>query len=214
MLLQAPQDCRVSEVNYSTAHHWYSIYLETMGKHEEAIAGARRALELDPLSLIINTSSGGRHHYACRYDQAIEQYRRTLEMDPNFGYAHWALGQAYEQKGMYEEAIAKCQRAITLSGDDPPFIATLGHTYTVAGKRSEEMKILKELKERSKREYVTTYYIAGMYAGLGQKEQAFEWLEKAYEEREVALAKVDPWFDPLRSDPRFQSLLHRMNLPG
>ena len=185
-----------------------------MGKHEEAIAGARRALELDPLSLIINTSSGGRHHYACRYDQAIEQYRRTLEMDPNFGYAHWALGQAYEQKGMYEEAIAKCQRAITLSGDDPPFIATLGHIYAVAGKRSEARKILKELKVRSKREYVTTYYIAGMYAGLGEKEQAFEWLEKGYEEREVALAKVDPWFDPLRSDPRFQSLLCRMNLPG
>ncbi|MEE8200993.1 MAG: hypothetical protein V3R29_07465 [Candidatus Acidoferrales bacterium] len=92
-------------------------------------------------------------------------------------------------------------------------VTALGHTYAVAGKRSEARKILEELKEGSKRENVSPYYIAGMHAGLGEKEQALEWLEKAYEEREVAGAKVDPWFDPLRSDPRFHSLLRRMNFP-
>ena len=92
-------------------------------------------------------------------------------------------------------------------------VAALGHTYAVAGKRSEARKILEELKEGSKRENVSPYYIAGMHAGLGEKEQAFEWLEKAYEEREIGLVKVDPRLDPLRSDPRFQDFLRRMNFP-
>jgi serine/threonine-protein kinase len=201
--------------SYAPAHHWYAEYLAAMGRVDEAIAEKKRARELDPLSLIINSSEGWVLYFARRYDQAIEQLQKALEMDPNFAVAHLWLGWAYEQKGMYEEAIREFQKAVTLFKGSTYPIASLGHAYAVSGKRGEALKLLNELKELSKRRYVSAYDLALVYAGLGEKDQAFKWLEKAYEERYgwITMLKLEPRFDPLRADPRFQSLLRRMNFP-
>jgi TolB-like protein len=201
--------------NYATAHHWYSDYLGEMGRHEEAIAEIKRAQQLDPLSLIINTVAGVRFHWARRYDEAVEQLRKTLEMDPNFAVAHHWLGQVYEQMGQHESAIAEHQKAIRASGGSSQAVAALGHAYAAAGKRNEALRILADLNERRKTAYVSPYDIAVIHVALGEKDQAFEWLEKAYQERAapIVVLKVDPRLDPLRSDPRFQGLLRRMNFP-
>jgi serine/threonine protein kinase/Flp pilus assembly protein TadD len=201
--------------NNTSAHQWYTSYLSAMGRHDEAIARAKRAQELDPLSLVINTMVGRTFYFARQYDQAIEQFRKTLELDPNFALAQHFLGQAYEQKGMYDEAFAVFQKGITLSGGRSQMVAFLGHAYAVSGKRGEALKTLDELKELSKRRYVGPYNVALVYAGLGEKDQAFEWLQKGYEERssELLWLAVIPGFDSLRSDPRFADLLRRMGLP-
>jgi tetratricopeptide (TPR) repeat protein len=200
--------------NYSTAHHWYAQYLIHLGRIEEGLAESKRAQELDPLSLIINSAWAERLNYARQYDRAIEQLQKTLELDPNFAHAHWQLGRAYEQKGMYEEAIAELQKAITLSGSSPVMVAALGHAYAVSGKSGKALKILDELKASSQRSYIPPSSLAAIDTGLGQKDQAFAWLQKAYEERDMWLGflKVDPDFDSLRSDPRFEDLLRRIGL--
>jgi tetratricopeptide (TPR) repeat protein len=201
--------------NYATAHHWYSDYLQGRGRQDEAIAEIKRALELDPLSLIINAVAGQQLYSGRRYDQAVEQLRKALEMDPNFALAHWFLGDTYEQKAEYESAIAEYQKARTASGGSTYAVAALGRAYAAAGKRREALKILGELKELSKRTYVSPYFMGSIYIALGGKDQALEWLQKAYEERDpwMGYLKVEPAFDPLRSDPRFQDLLRRMNFP-
>jgi tetratricopeptide (TPR) repeat protein len=200
---------------YANAHHWYADYLSAMGRHDEAVLEAKRAQELDPLSLIINTWLGRRFYLARQYDRAIEQCRKTIDMDPSFLPAHLHLGLGYEQKKMYKEAIAEFQTAISLSDGSPIYVAAVGHAYATEGRKSEALKVLDQLKELSKRRYVSAYWIAQIYAALGEKEQAFEWLRKAYEERSVWMVylKVDPGLDPLRSDPRFQELVRRMNFP-
>ena len=202
--------------NYAMGHLWYAGgYLAAMGRLEEAITESKRAQDLDPLLLIINAFHGWWLYFARQYDQAIEQERKTLELDPNFAPAHWVLGQVYEQQERFEVAIAEFQEAVTHSGGSTMMRAALGRAYAVAGKRDEALKMLNELKERAKRSYVSPVGIAIIYVGLGEKEQAFSWLEKAYEDRSTWLIflKVEPRFDPLRSDPRFQSLLRRMNFP-
>lgn len=200
---------------YAGAHQWYSAYLTAMGRHREAIAEIRRAQELDPLSAHINMSVAVRVFMARQYDQAIEQCQKTLEMDPNFATARYWLGLAYEQKGRYKEALTELQKARDLLGQKE-LAGLVGHTYAVAGKRGEALKILNELLELSKRkdEFIDPSYIAYVYIGLGEKDQAFEWLNKAVERRSGELfgLKVDPVFDPLRSDPRFQELLRRVGL--
>ncbi len=207
---------RAIELNpsYAIAHHWYAEYLAAMGRMDEAIAEKKRALELDPLSLIVNASLGWIFYLARQYDQAIEQLRKTLELDPNFAVAHWLLGQIYEQKEMFKEAIVEFQEAITYSGGNSTILASLGHAYAVAGKRDNAMKVLGKLKELSKRKYVSSYDIAEIYIGIGEKDRAFEWLKNAYEEgaRALVFLKVEPRLDSLRSDPRFTALLKKMNL--
>ncbi|MCI0525947.1 MAG: tetratricopeptide repeat protein, partial [Nitrospira sp.] len=175
--------------NYAPVHQWYTWYLSAMGRHDEAIAEIQKALELDPLSLIINRDVGLTLYFARRYDPAIEQYRKTLEMDPNFNVAYWGLGLAYLQKKMYEEAIPAFQKARSPG--------VLGYAYALSGKKDEAQKVLSHLKEQLKQRYVQSYFLAVIYAGLDEKDQAFQWLQKAYEERSPYLIwlQVDPLYD-------------------
>jgi Flp pilus assembly protein TadD len=200
--------------NYAITHERYAAYLRVMGRLDESIAEIKRAQELDPLSLNINAVVGSHFYYAQQYDQAIEQCQKTLEMDPNFAQAHFHLALAYEQKARYEAAIASLKKAITLSPNDPRFVSALGHAYAVSGQRGEAMKILNQLKDLSRQRYILPLEMAIIYAGLGEKEQTFEWLEKAYADRAWRLPdlKVDPRFDGLHSDPRFADLVKRVGL--
>jgi cytochrome c-type biogenesis protein CcmH/NrfG len=150
-----------------------------------------------------------------RGDNCLEQLRKTLEIDPNFAHAHFHLGMTYLRKEAFADAVAEFQKAVSLSPNVTDYKGGLGYAYAVAGDRAEARKLLEELKARSKQSYVPWFYIAGIYAGLGEKDQAIANLEKAYERREQGLAvmKRAAMFDPLRSDARFQNLLRRMNLP-
>jgi TolB-like protein/Tfp pilus assembly protein PilF/predicted Ser/Thr protein kinase len=200
--------------NYATGHHWYAYFLSDMGRQDEAIAEIKRAQELDPLSLVINLDVGIVFYFARRYDQAIEQYRRALEMDPNFYRTYLYSGQAHVQKGRYEEAIAEMNKARQLD-DNQWVLGELGYAYAVAGKRGEAQKALDQLKGLSKRRYIDPYYVALIHAGLGEKDQAFAWLDKAYKERSTRLTSliVDAELDSLRSDPRFAELVRKVGLP-
>ena len=208
---------RALEINPShwEAHEVYAFYLEAVGRLQEAIAQCKRALELDPLSLITNADVGLAFYMARQYDQAIEQCGKTLEMDPHFIVAHECLGRAYLQKRMFEEAISEFQKTVTLSQGKARFIAFLGEAYGMSGKMDEALGLLEELKKRSSQRYVSAYDIARIHLALGKKDHTLDWLKKAYEERVGYLAwlNVDPAFDPLRPDPRFQDLLRRMNFP-
>ena len=199
--------------NYATAHHWYGeSVLAPLSQFEDAIAQLKRALQLDPLSMIINADVGTVLTNARRYDEAIEQLRKTLEMDPSFYYAHYNLGEALEMKGLTENAIAEYQRAIALN-DDPVPQALLGHLYAKIGKKNEARQILQQLHESSKQHYVSPYLFAMIHIGLGDKNQAIDFLEKTYEDRDgysIAFIKVDPFLDPLRSDPRFEALVQKV----
>ncbi|MCI0487817.1 MAG: winged helix-turn-helix domain-containing protein [Blastocatellia bacterium] len=196
----------------ATAHHRYSVYLLTRGWFGKAMTEIKKAQELDPLSLIINTALSLPYFYARQYDQAIEKFHKVLEMDPSFAPAHYYLGLAHEKNAMHKAAIAEFQKAIELSGGCPLMIAALGHAYAGCGKTREAQKVLDELKEMSKRKYVSSYHIATIYAGLGEKATAFHWLEEAYKERSCFLIrlKIDPLLDGLRSDPRFFDLMQRV----
>lgn len=200
--------------NYATAHQWYANYLVAMGRVDEALVQVQRAKELNLVSLIINLNLGEIFRLARQEDQAIEQYKRTLELDPNFAEAHADLGKAYEQKLMYAEAIAEFEKAITLSTENPLMMAALGHAYAVSGQAEAAKKILDDLHKISKQRYVSSYEIAVIHAGLGDKDKTLESLERAYEERASYLIflNVDPRLDRLRPDPRFQYLLRRMRL--
>jgi TolB-like protein/DNA-binding winged helix-turn-helix (wHTH) protein len=210
---------RAIELNpsYAVAHQWYGGYLGVMGRSKEAIAERKRALELEPLSLIINFELGLAFYYDRDYDQAIEQFQKTLELDQNFPAAHNFLPAAYEQKGMYTEAIAEFKKAIPLTGGSEWSLskAGLGHGYAVTGKKSEARTLLDELKQLSAEEYVPATSVALIYAGLGEKDQAFAWLDKGYEQRafQMQWVRLDPRWDSLRSDPRFQDLMRRMGFP-
>ncbi len=192
----------------------YARYLSSMGRHEEAIAEAKRARELDPLSLSLNNNVGQALLWARQYEGAIEEARKALEIDPNFWVAHLFLGKAYEQKGMYPEAVTALQKAKELSGGSSEATSMIGYVYAVSGRRDEALRVLNELRELSKQRYVSPSHIAMVYAGLGDKEQVYLWLEKAYEDRSQFMTnlKVEPKFDGLRSDPRFTDLMRRVGL--
>jgi serine/threonine-protein kinase len=198
----------------SDAHQMYSYYLSSMGRAEEALAEMNRALELDPASLEKISGVGEILYSSRQYDRATRQYQVALEMEPNSGFTHWALGNVYLQKKMYAEAIAEYQTAIPLSGDSPDEPASLAHAYALIGKTPEARQILDRLKEQSKRRYVAPATIAFIYSGLGDRNEAFAWLDKAYEARDIILVllNADPNFDELRPDPRFKTLLRRMSL--
>jgi DNA-binding winged helix-turn-helix (wHTH) protein/TolB-like protein len=196
--------------NSETGHHLYAMHLAQMGRLDEATAEIRRAQELDPLSLIINMEVGRIFYFKRQYDQAIAQYKKTLELDPNFELARSNLGVAYEQKGMYEEAIAEYQKMPSRG------LAPIGRIYALSGKRREAQKVLVELKEQSKKTYVSPVSMAVIHAGLGENEQAIAWLERALDEGDadrLYFLAVHPTWDGHRSEPRFKDLLRRMGLP-
>ncbi len=210
---------RAIELNprYAPAHQWYGGYLSAIGRFREADAEKKRALELEPLSLIVNFEVGLALYSSRNYDQAIDQFQKTLELDANFPPPHTFLAAAYEQKGMFEEAITAFQRAMSVTQSPAKTLAMagLGHVYAVSGRKTEARKILAELQRLSEHSYVQATDVALVYAGLGDKDKAFAWLDKAYEEHSFALSnlKVEPRFDLLRSDPRFADLLRRIGLP-
>ncbi len=201
--------------DYATAHEWYAIhYLTATGRLEEAVQEMKRALELEPASLVMNTFMGATLYYAGRYDEAIDQCRRTVQMDPNFAVAHWHLGLAYEQKQVLDAATEEFKKAISLSGGSPLMRAALGHAYAKSQKKHEANKMLDELNELSKQQYVSAYEVATIYVALGNNEQAFQLLEEAYGEHSFHLVylNVSPQFKPVSSDRRFQNLVQRVGL--
>jgi tetratricopeptide (TPR) repeat protein len=209
---------RAIELNpsYPAAHQWYALLLASLGRHPQAIAEANRAHELDPLSLLVDAHVGLHYYYARQYDRAIQRLRQTLEFDPNFPAAHYWLGLAYLEKGANQEAIQALQTAVHLFGKPGLIEPDLARAYGLTGNRAAARRILGKLQELSKKKYVPADNIAVIYIGLGDKDRALEWLEKAREEScagSILLLKVAPWLDPLRSDPRFQDLLRRMNFP-
>ena len=201
--------------NYSNAHRFYAIYLVSMGRSEEAVREVRRSEELEPLSVSVKAHLAFIFYFARRYDEAIAAGKKAVELDAMSTVAHQRLGSAYEQTGMFPEAIAEFQKAVDGSNRVQLAVASLAHAFALAGKRAEAEKLLAELKERSGSEYVSSYLIAEIYVALGEKEAAFNLLDKAYDERSIdlVLAKVDPRLDPLRDDPRFQELVKKVGIP-
>lgn len=201
--------------NYANAHNFYAGYLMCRGRADEAIAASNRARELDPFSLSISAQRGFLLENARRYDEAIAQLRSVIAMDPNHYSAYWILGHTYAANKQFDEAITAAQKAVELSERTPGALGILGLAYGLADRKAEAKKVLDELLKLNESRYVTPAALVNVYIGLGDKDKAFEWLEKAYEERSnfVAYLKVFPILDPLRSDPRFNDLLRRVGLP-
>jgi tetratricopeptide (TPR) repeat protein len=200
------------EPNYAEGHRAYAVYLMTVRRHEEALAEAQRARELSPLSLVINTELGFALVRLGRYDEAIEQLQKTLEIDPKFARAYQTMAMAYEGKGDWPRAVEVLQkRPGAGQGGANPW---LGYAYGVMGRRREAMEILERLEKRSQDRYVSPQSPAIIYLGLGDKDEAMAWLEKAYDARAFeVLGFSGPLFDRLSGDARFQDLLRRMRLP-
>jgi len=198
--------------SYAHAHGLYSACLSNVGRHDEAIAEAERAQALDPASSTSVGRVGMTYYFARQYDRALEHFQRALDLDPNDHVAHFDIGLVYERQGKYEQALAEMRRARALGMKDAYSVA--GHIYAISGRRREAQQVLAELDQLSKQEYVPAFHRAYIYIGLGDKERAFEWLEKAYEDREwyLWLLKQETGVDPIRSDPRFQDLLQRIGL--
>jgi TolB-like protein len=200
--------------NSAEAHHWYGDFLTRSGRFDEARVELRKAQELDPLSLLINSSVGRELYFARQYPAAIEQFRKTLDMDRNFVPAQHGIELAYAQNGMFREAVAERQKVLTLSGS-PDLAAAIGDDYRKSGYEGVLQSWLEGLNEVSKRGYVSSYNIAQIQARLGNKLEAYATLEHAYAARDGNLTylKIDPAFDDLRSDPKFQDLLRKLGLP-
>jgi tetratricopeptide (TPR) repeat protein len=200
--------------NYASAHQWYANYLASQGRFDEAIQQTRRTQEIDKTSLIINAHFGFINYLAHRFDDAIKECQKTIELDPSFFVARRYLGLSYAQKGMYKEALAEFEKAIASSGGSPLMRAEYANTLALSGDTTKAEDELRSLIELSKQKYLSAYHIATIYVGLKDKDRAFEWLERAFQERAdwMAFLKVDPRFDSLHSDPRFVDLQRRMNL--
>ena len=200
--------------NYAQAHLWYAMHLAAMGRHDESIAEVKRAQELDPLSLINNTTLGLMLYFAGRYDDAIAQVHNVLELDPDFFVARWQLGLAYEQKGMYAEARSEFEQARKLSPRSPAILGSLGEVDALSGRRKEALNALQQLTRLSKTEFVSPFLIALLETALGDRDQAFACLDKAYDRRDnyLIFLNVDPALRTMRLDARFQNLLQRVGL--
>ena len=200
---------------YTTGHLYYGNHLCVIGDFAGSVAAFEKGRELDPLSLIINTGVGWALYFARQYEKAADSLRRTLEIDANFVLARAVLGLSYLQLGRVQEALSELQAASDLSGASPLYHALLGHAFGLTGSSAEARKILQQLQEQSTQFYVSSFCAAEIYLGLGETEHAIQSLEQAYEDRarELVMLNIEPRFDPLRSDARFQSLIARMSFP-
>lgn len=200
--------------NYATAHHWYAEYLVLVGRFPEGLAQIKRAQELDPFSVIIQTDAGKLFCMARQYDGAVEQLRKAIEMDANFALAQEWLGVAQLEKGRFAEASAAIQSARHADHSVVP-AALLGYTYAAMRRSAEARRVLEESERQAKAKKLGLSWLACAYAELGEKDQAFALLEEEYRAHGTGMTslKVNPLYDPLRSDPRFQDLVRRVGLP-
>ena len=200
---------------YAHGHHWYAHLLFSSGRRDEALAESTRSLDLDPLSPILVVHLGWHYLYTRQHDRALDQLAKALELEPSYALAHWYRGLAYEEKKMYPEALRELTKTKDLLPGNLAVQSDIGHVYAVSGNKSEAEKTIARLKQESTRTYVNLYELALIYIGLGQDDQAFDWLEKAYRERsdQLIYLKVDPRLDPIRSDSRFADLVRRVGIP-
>jgi TolB-like protein/Tfp pilus assembly protein PilF len=207
---------RAIELNprYATGHYWFGFFLAYLGRYEEGYTELRRAIRLDPLSAVIHWGLGFVYWCWRRYDKAVEELQRTIELDPNFAPAHAFLGWVYSLESLHELAITSLRTAVQLS-QGSQWLGSLGRVYAAAGRPEDAREILQQLNQLSKQRYVTPYVLGQTYAALGEIDEAFRWLETGYQERTawMVVLKIDPHLDLLRSDPRFEDLLRRMNFP-
>ncbi len=201
--------------SYAQARLFYSIYLEAMERQDEAIEEAERAKAIDPLSLAINVNLGWQYLQAGRLEQAKRVFESTAELNPNFWSVHWGLGHYFRQKGMYDQAIAAFREAIDLNGGHTLPRKDLGYTYAVSGRSREAREVLGRLEALARDSYVSPYNMATIHVGLGETDEAFAWLDRAFEERARSLVwlNVAKEYDGLRADPRFNAFLRRIGLP-
>jgi len=202
--------------NHAPAHYWCALFLAAMGRDEEAMQQIGFALELDPLSLVINTHKGWVLYFARRYDHAIEQLLSTIEMDESFSAAHYFLGLVYLQTRQYHEATACFQKAAAMTNNHPATITGLARTLALSGKTKEALKILQEVEKLGVRRYVAPYYLAVSYLALGNKDRTMQWLGRAYDERSPYMSNLrrDPEFEGIRSYPAFVKFLRSARFPA
>ncbi|PYX35833.1 MAG: hypothetical protein DMG81_17240 [Acidobacteria bacterium] len=211
---------RALELNpgYVEAHHWRSTLLSMLGRHEEAIREKKKALAMDPLSLVISTDLARMFYFARDYEQALQQYRAAIDMDPNFAGAHLGIAQVYQQLGQFDAALAELETGVRLSNDSNFALAKLGHGYAIAGQSDRARSMLEKLNSIAQQKYVSHYDVSLIHAGLQEPDDAFLWLQKAFEGRSLWLGylNVEPQFDSLRMDPRFTKMLGLVGLlqPG
>ncbi|HET8667580.1 MAG TPA: tetratricopeptide repeat protein, partial [Terriglobales bacterium] len=200
--------------NYALAHQWRGLYYTAIGHMDQAIAEITRARELDPLNPVVYTAMAQAYCFDGQNDACIEQARKALELDPDFALAHFNVGRGFEQKQMYDEAIAEFQQGGPLIQQSPAIVAALGYTYAAAGQRREALQKLAQLQTLSKQVYVPALYTAALYTALGDRDNAFAYLEKAYEEKSEYLVflNMDPVINNLRSDPRYNRFLQRIGI--
>ena len=201
---------------YAHGHHWYAHLLLSSGRQDEALAESNRALELDPVSPIINLHLGWHYLYTRQYDRALDQLAKTLELDPNYALAHWYRGLAYEQKQMYPEALREMGKAKDLLPGNLAVQSDIGHVYAVSGDKAAAERVIAGLKEESGGRYVNQYELALIYVGLGQNEKAFESLDRAFREHcdQLIYLQIDSRLDSIRSDSRFIDLVRRVGIPN
>ncbi|HEV1993322.1 MAG TPA: winged helix-turn-helix domain-containing protein [Candidatus Acidoferrum sp.] len=199
--------------NYATAHHWYAEYLTWQDRFDEAFRESERARQLDPLSLIIAADNAMILYYSRQYDRAIDKFRAVRKMEPDFPRAEMIIN-AYVEKGMFAEALAEAENVRRVHGEGPWNWSTLAYVHGRAGQPAEARHALENLKKQNRHQEIDQAALAWAYIALGDNEQAFGWLEKAYSQHSNAMItlKVEPGYDPLRSDPRFQDLLRRVGL--
>ena len=201
---------------YPTAHHWYAVScLAPMGRLEEAREEMSLAQELDPISSIIARDLARVHYYRQDFEAALDQCDHTIELNPHFSPAYWILGLVQEQRGEFDESVAAFQRAIQISPRSPIMQAALGRTLALSGKRQDALRILEELHNLAEKRYVSPFELASLHFALGQSDEGFEWLSKAFQDRcfELISLRVDPRWQSLKSDPQFHQLFSRLGLP-
>jgi TolB-like protein/Tfp pilus assembly protein PilF len=215
----AEQDFRRAiELNpsYPVARISYAMHLYAMERFDEAVVQARRAQQLDPAAPFVNTWAGAAYIFAGRHEEGMTSLQKALELEPGHPNASLVLARTYVTKGMYEHAIAELEKALTFNPTQLLVVGALAHAYARAGNREKALQLVDELKRvLAERGNIPTFAFVTAYAGLGDKEQAFAWLERSYEERRPRMVwlNTDPWLDPLRSDPRFHDLVRRVGLP-